>query len=188
MTVPNIISIARIILVPVFCVLYFLPGMKGIAFAVIIISGISDLLDGMIARKFNQISDLGKVLDPIADKLFHLSTVFCFCLDKVVSWIFFAFMIAKELFMIIGGIVFYKKTEGGVIASKWYGKLTSSILFSTFMIAFFLDFADVKHEITTVVLSVLFCIALAFSISTVISYTKTAIKINNEKKAAKKLQ
>ncbi|MBO4392616.1 MAG: CDP-alcohol phosphatidyltransferase family protein, partial [Clostridia bacterium] len=70
MTVPNIITIIRIILVPVFCILYFTPGLRWAAFTVLVVSGISDVLDGIIARKFNQVSRLGKVLDPVADKLF----------------------------------------------------------------------------------------------------------------------
>ena len=109
-TVPNIITIFRILLVPVFCILYFTPGLKWAAFVVLVVSGISDVIDGIIARKFNQVSRLGKVIDPVADKLFQLSTVTCMTIDGVFGWWLIAVMIAKDLFMLIGGSIFYFKT------------------------------------------------------------------------------
>lgn len=178
MTIPNIISIIRILLVPVFCALYFTP-LRWVSFIVLILSGISDVLDGMIARKFNLISKVGKVLDPIADKLFQLSTVTCLCIDGAVGWWLPALMVAKDLFMLIGGSVFYHKTHA-VIASRWYGKLTSCLLFLTFVISFFLDFLNVEFRMVTV--SCLAVITMIFSIISAVNYTRAAIQINNEHK------
>ena len=178
MTIPNIISIIRILLVPVFCALYFTP-FRWISFIVLILSGISDVLDGMIARKFNQISKIGKVLDPVADKLFQLSTVACLCIDKAVGWWLLTIMIAKDLFMLVGGSVFYHKTHA-VIAARWYGKLTSGLLFSTFVISFFLDFLNVEFRMIAV--SLFAVITMIFSIMSAVKYTLAAIQINNEQK------
>ena len=178
MTIPNIISIIRILLVPVFCALYFTP-FRWISFIVLILSGISDVLDGIIARKFNQISKIGKVLDPVADKLFQLSTVACLCIDKAVGWWLLTIMIAKDLFMLVGGSVFYHKTHA-VIAARWYGKLTSGLLFSTFVISFFLDFLNVEFRMIAV--SLLAVITMIFSIMSAVKYTLAAIQINNEQK------
>ncbi len=186
MTVPNIITIFRILLVPVFCILYFTPGLKWLAFVVLVTSGISDVVDGIIARKFNQVSRVGKVLDPIADKLFQLSTVICITIDGVVGWWLLALMVAKDLFMLIGGSIFYHKTHA-VIASKWYGKLTSVLLFSTFVISFFLFFMSVDRSISIIVISILAAVTMFFSVFSAVNYTRMAVAINNEHKKQKGL-
>ncbi|MBE6890906.1 MAG: CDP-alcohol phosphatidyltransferase family protein [Ruminococcaceae bacterium] len=181
MSIPNIISIIRILLVPIFCVIYFTPGMKTVALIVLIVSGLSDLVDGYIARKFNQITDLGKVLDPIADKLFHMSTIACLCIDRVVGyWLLFIVM-AKELFMICGGVILYKKTKA-VIASKWYGKLSSSLFFS----AFVLSFVPVNNTAYTIFISCLFAVAVLISLYAMINYVTKAVSINNARKRAER--
>ena len=184
MTVPNIISIIRILLVPVFCILYFTPGLKWAAFAVLVVSGVSDVLDGLIARKFNMVSRIGKVLDPVADKLFQLSTVICITIDKVVGWWLLALIIAKDLFMLIGGLIFYHKTHA-IIASKWYGKLTSVLMFSTFVMAFFLPLIGIENPAKIIIISVFAAVTMVFSIISVVSYTRSAVEINNEHKKQK---
>ncbi len=184
MTVPNIITIIRIILVPVFCILYFTPGLRWAAFTVLVVSGISDVLDGIIARKFNQVSRLGKVLDPVADKLFQLSTVICITIDHLEIWWMLALMIAKELFMLIGGTIFYHKTHA-VIASEWYGQLTSVLLFSTFVITFFLYFMNAPRPLSIIIISVFAAVTMVFMIISAVSYTRMAVAINNEHKKQK---
>lgn len=186
MTIPNIISIIRILLVPVFCILYFTPGLKWLAFIALVVSGVSDVLDGLIARKFNQVSRFGKVLDPVADKMFQMSTVICLCIDKVVGWWLLAIMVAKDLFMLIGGTVFYHKTHS-VIASKWYGKLTSCLLFSTFVISFFLYFMQIDSNLSIIIVSVLAALTMIFSIISAVNYTREAVRINNLHKQQKGL-
>lgn len=181
MSVPNIISIIRIILVPVFCVAYFTPGIRYIAFAALIISGISDILDGYIARRFNQITDLGKVLDPVADKLFNISTILCFCIDRIVGFWLLALVAAKELFMLFGGVVFYKKTHA-VIASKWYGKLASCLFFAAFVLSF-VEAPD-RHAYG-IFINCLFAFAMAVSLFAMANYSANAVRINNLKKRKK---
>ena len=181
MSIPNIISIVRIFLVPVFCVMYFTPGMKIASLFVLIASGLSDLVDGYIARKFNQITDLGKVLDPIADKLFHISTIACLCIDRVVGYWLLVVVVAKELFMICGGVILYKKNHA-VIASKWYGKLSSSLFFS----AFILSFVQTDSAVYKIFISILFAVALMISIYALVNYVINAVCINNARKKAEK--
>lgn len=109
-TIPNLLSLIRIIIIPFFGVAYF---NKQYLWAVIILafSGLTDLLDGKIARKFNQVSELGKLLDPIADKLTQMTIAVLLFItfiqsnDKTIkyfSWVFL-FFIAKELFMVVVG-------------------------------------------------------------------------------------
>lgn len=110
-TVPNFMSLARILLIPVFAVLY-LKGYVWWAVLVLAISGLSDFFDGKIARKFNQVSNLGKMLDPIADKLtiFTLAIVLFIQFKSAQStsmqafaWVFLLFII-KDVIMLLGGL------------------------------------------------------------------------------------
>ncbi len=112
LTIPNLLSLIRIALIPVFAVL-FNDGNYLWAVIVLAISGLTDFFDGKIARAFNQISALGKLLDPIADKLTQITIAIVFYLtfkassDETVrtfSWIFLVFLI-KEAVMVVGGAI-----------------------------------------------------------------------------------
>ena len=112
MTIPNLLAVIRIILIPVFLVL-FLKGSYLAAVIVLGISGLTDLFDGKIARAFNQVSNLGKLLDPIADKLTQITLAIAYffyfhasddALLRGASWLFWAFVL-KELLMLIGGVL-----------------------------------------------------------------------------------
>lgn len=112
LTVPNLLSVIRILLIPVFAVL-FNNGDYLWAVIVLAISGLTDFFDGKIARRFNQISALGKILDPIADKLSQITIAVMFYIAfsnssdetvKTFSWIFLIFLI-KEAVMVVGGAI-----------------------------------------------------------------------------------
>mgnify|MGYP003299553077 CR=1 FL=1 len=112
LTIPNLLSVIRILLIPVFAVL-FNDGNYLWAVIVLAISGLTDFFDGKIARKFNQISALGKLLDPIADKLTQITIAIVFYMtfsgssDETVmkfSWVFLVFLI-KEAVMVVGGAI-----------------------------------------------------------------------------------
>ncbi len=184
LTVPNIISVIRIILVGLFCGFY-LGGMPQVAFFILLASGISDLLDGYIARKYNQISDFGKVLDPIADKLFQLSTIFCFWLmHKIELWIL-VLILVKELFMAVGGMIFYRR-EKTVIAAKWYGKLASALFFVSFMVVMiFSCFPVVSDSLCRRITSVLFLICLGVSFFAGGNYVLAAFDVHNQNREKK---
>ncbi len=111
-TIPNIISFVRILLIPVFGVLFY-KGELLWALLILAISGLTDFFDGKLARKLNQVSELGKMLDPIADKLTQatIAIVYFFSFRnaenetlRLFSWVFLLF-IAKELVMLIGGAI-----------------------------------------------------------------------------------
>lgn len=112
LTVPNLLSFLRIVMVPIFAVL-FNQGRYGWAVFVLVLSGLSDFFDGKIARRFNQISALGKMLDPIADKLTQITIAIMFYLTfknstdetvKAFSWVFLIFLV-KEAVMVVGGAI-----------------------------------------------------------------------------------
>ncbi len=111
-TIPNLLSVIRIILIPVFAVLFY-NQQYGWAVLTLVLSGLSDFFDGKIARKFNQISALGKILDPVADKLTQITLAILLFLSfnnaqdttlKAFSWVFLVFII-KEFVMVAGGAV-----------------------------------------------------------------------------------
>ena len=111
-TIPNLLSVIRILLIPVFAYLFY-NDEKIWAVVILAISGLSDTFDGQIARKFNQISDLGKVLDPVADKLTQIAIAIMLLIDfksaqnpiiNALGWVFLVFLI-KEGIMIVGGLI-----------------------------------------------------------------------------------
>jgi len=137
-TVPNWLCFLRIALIPVFAVL-FLKDYVIPAVIVIIIAELTDLLDGHIARKFNQISNLGKMLDPIADKLSQMSIVIVLIIkywDNAIKYLFMFFII-KEIVMLAGGAILISKGMRPVAAEMW-GKVATTVfcIVMIFVLAF----------------------------------------------------
>lgn len=132
-TIPNWLSFLRIALIPVFTMLFikdaYIP-----AFIIMIVAALTDLLDGKIARKFNMISNLGKILDPIADKLSQIAIVIILIVkywDGYLKYIMFLFIV-KELLMVLGGGLLLAKGMRPVAAEMW-GKVATTV-FYIFMI------------------------------------------------------
>lgn len=129
MTVPNAISFFRIILITPF-VAFIVAKMYISATIAIAISGLSDCFDGLIARKFHQESEFGKIIDPLADKLTLLAAGFCIALIEPYAIPLMALMVVKDIMMIIGGVLVVKK---GLIPPKssWYGKVGTFLFYIT---------------------------------------------------------
>lgn len=126
-TVPNIISLVRLLLVPAIAATY-LNDHFGWAIALLAVSGLSDMLDGQIARRFGAISDLGKFLDPLADKLTTATVVFCLMLQHPVVSIVMAALLIKELCLAVGAAVLYRSGTRPS-ESKLWGKLSTAFLY-----------------------------------------------------------
>lgn len=171
-TVPNMLSIFRMIIIPIFIYMYII-GEKQIAFILFIISGITDMMDGFIARKFNQMSDIGKVLDPLADKVTLVSVLACLYANGLIHGILFFFILAKEIFQIIGGIFLWNKKI--VVQSNIWGKLTTIMFYMGISVIFI--WPDV------IVGNILLGVALILAVIAVINYTIKNRKIYNQKKA-----
>lgn len=132
-TIPNWLSFLRIALIPVFTVL-FIKGIYIPAFIVMIVAALTDLIDGKVARKFNMISNLGKILDPIADKLSQMAIVIILIVkfwDGYLKYILFLFIV-KELVMVLAGGILLAKGMRPVAAEMW-GKVATTV-FYIFMI------------------------------------------------------
>lgn len=135
MNIPNLISIFRLFLIPVF-IYSFAISEKGsviMPVTIFIISGISDILDGYIARKYDMKTDIGAVLDPLADKLMLITALICFAYyDHIPFWLVIL-VGAKELIMIIGGLITFR--EGIVTPANAYGKI-ATFLFHISIVTF----------------------------------------------------
>ena len=138
--IPNILSVIRIILVFVFVVAFFSPISKIWALVIFLTAGVTDVVDGFLARKFNWITDLGKVLDPFADKLMQCTVLVCLCIERVVPLWFLIIFFAKEILtLLIGFIVIRRRSV--VVVSKWYGKMAVCVFYLTIVISVILKYA-----------------------------------------------
>ena len=130
--IPNILSGFRIVLIPLF-VWQMLEDNTVAAAGILVVSGLTDLFDGWLARRFGWVSALGKVLDPVADKLTQVTVCVMLAIKMPRFWYFFALLLAKELIMLLlGGRLLHKgvKLEG----AKWFGKIVTT-MFYVIMIA-----------------------------------------------------
>ena len=130
-TIPNFMSLFRLVLVP-FIVWIYVRGSYDVAAVLVLVSAVTDILDGVIARKFNMVSDLGKVLDPICDKLTHAALLICLMTRYRYVWIVFALLVGKELITATLGTIAIKRRET-VHSAKWYGK-ACTVVFESSMI------------------------------------------------------
>ena len=103
-SIPNLMGYFRLLLIPVFCY-----TMRIVANVLFIVASLTDLFDGMIARKFNMITNLGKALDPIADKLTHGALALCLAFRYPQMWVLFGLMVLKEGYMVVMGLLFFRK-------------------------------------------------------------------------------
>lgn len=126
--IPNVLSVLRIILVFAFVVTFFkYPDNRAIALVIFIAAGVTDVIDGRLARHFGWVTQTGKILDPVADKLMQVAVLFCaFMADYVPIWIF-VFYAAKEILMAVGSLIFFKRNRE-IGLSMRFGKF-SAVLF-----------------------------------------------------------
>ena len=127
LTIPNILSFFRIVLIPVIVALY-LTGHPIWALVFIILSGITDVVDGFIARKFHMVTDFGKFIDPVADKLTQGIVLISLLTRFPYMWIPLVIMIIKEATVFILRFIMFRKTEE-VKSAEWHGKLTTVVLY-----------------------------------------------------------
>lgn len=140
-TIPNWISFARIIMVPIFAVLFLNDEIVWSVF-VLFLSGFSDFIDGKIARKFNQISELGKMLDPVADKLTQMTIAVLLYLRfnaadglvKTFSWIFLIFIIKEFVMVAFGAFMVAIGLKPG--AAEIYGKAATFAFYAVMLLLF----------------------------------------------------
>ena len=123
--IPNIITVFRILLLPLFIFLMIKENFLPAAF-VFIGASFSDLLDGYLARRWNVISNFGKLADPLADKAIQVSAIVLFCVLGKIHFVFGIILFIKESLMILGSYVLYKHKV--VVYAVWFGKIAALVM------------------------------------------------------------
>ena len=138
--IPNILSVIRICLVVAFVVVFFSPASKIWALVIFLTAGATDVVDGFLARRNNWITDLGKILDPFADKLMQCTVLICLCIESVVPLWFLLIFFAKEALTLLLGFIAIRR-RSVVVVSKWYGKASVCLFYLTIFVAVILKYA-----------------------------------------------
>ncbi|MBW7455242.1 CDP-alcohol phosphatidyltransferase family protein [Paenibacillus sepulcri] len=135
MNLPNMLTMLRFILIPVY-VFIFAAGHMITAFFIMVAAGLTDILDGYLARRNNQVTNLGSMLDPLADKTMMITVILSLLFTGLISWSAGAAIFIRDLGMIIGSAFFHfrgKKT----VPANWMGKLTTVLYYVAIMFIFF---------------------------------------------------
>lgn len=168
LTIPNVLSLFRIILAVLIPVIYYKPEFEQkipCLIAIIVISGLTDFLDGKIARRFNMISELGKILDPIADKI--TQAVLLICLLSKFKWIkiILVLFFVKEIFQGLLGLCVVVKTKENE-GAKWYGKVNTAVFYLVVLLLIFIP------DMSAAVANTLLCISAGFMLLAFCMYLK----------------
>lgn len=178
--IPNALTILRFILIP-FILIYIAKDKYIEAFIFLSLSGLTDVLDGTIARKFNFITNFGKLIDPLADKTTQISILVTLALKDVIPMWILVIVFIKEFVMISGASFLYGKEL--VVSSKWYGKLATVLFYIAIVLSLLLkQFEPFINSLTTlsvklksVILSIdtpIYYLALLATIFSLIMYIR----------------
>lgn len=167
--VPNALTVLRIFLIIPF-VWFYMKDQVIQAVLVLILSGITDMLDGMIARRFNQFTELGQMLDPLSDKLTQGSVAVCLAVKQPALLPLLAVFIVKEAVMVVAGIFMIGKKKKKPGGSQWFGKTATVLFYISFGIIVALKgIWGVENLAVTVTL---LSITAAFMVYAFVRYTK----------------
>ena len=150
-TIPNVLSMFRLLLIPVYVLIYLnasVPNHYFVAAAILAVSCLTDMIDGKIARHFNMISTLGKILDPIADKATQFSLIICLAMKYPILWYLVCLFVVKESFQLIAGGLNLRKgkmLKGALIS----GKICTTILFLSLILLVMIP--ELKPQIVNVI-------------------------------------
>ena len=128
-TVPNLLSLLRLAMIPLLLWLYLKKQAYLLTAVVVALSGATDIIDGIIARKYDLVSDLGKALDPIADKLTQIAMLYCLATSFPEIQILLVLLVLKEVITGIMSLISIGRT-GKVEGAQWHGKVTTVLLYA----------------------------------------------------------
>ncbi len=174
-TVPNVLSVVRLILIPIFVWLYCFKHEYIAATAILVVSGLTDIVDGFIARKFKMISDVGKILDPIADKLTQLTVLICLVVNFPFMLIPAFLLTVKEVLNAVMGFVRVKSTRT-VHMAVWHGKLNTFLLYT--VLALHVIWGDIPFHVSTI--CIISCSVMMVVSSTLYSIEHVNVLKNNK--------
>ena len=166
--IPNILTIIRFLFIPIILNSIF-DGNYILGIIFFTISGLTDVLDGFIARKFNLVSNFGKLMDPLADKLTQISVLAALVSVKIIPVWILAIVVLKELIMVVGASFLYGKDV--VVYSKWYGKLATVLFYLAIVVTLFIKQLALTGIWLHLDLSI-YCCALVCTVFSLIMYVK----------------
>lgn len=188
-TIPNILTYIRILCVPLFIAIYIIGMTREsqlynmISLGVFLFASLTDIVDGKIARKFHMESDIGKAMDPLADKLLQVSVIVLLTVSQSIHWIYVLLIFAKEFCMVIGGILLTRRNI--VPKANIWGKIAAFLLGIGIIIAFFVDVNTIFVYLTNAVLIaavvITYYAAIQYAIVSVRAY-KIHLKQGNEER------
>ena len=185
--VPNALTVLRFLLIPII-VIACVQGQYILAIAVLSISGLTDILDGTIARKYNYITDFGKLMDPLADKATQISLLTTLFIKGAIPIWILAIVVLKEFCMVSGASFLYGKEL--VVSSIWYGNLATVLFYVAMVISLFLEqIGNTTNNIIKAIGiadTIIYYLAVITTIASLIMYMKAFyiqgyLKKNNEK-------
>lgn len=157
-TIPNLLSLFRLVLIPIYIAIYLSAKTAAdyyLAAGILAVSCLTDLIDGKIARHFNMISSLGKILDPLADKATQFTLIICLALKYNVLWYLVGLFVLKESFQLIAGAINLRKgkmLKGALIS----GKICTTVLFISLIVMVMLPNLSEKVVNILVIVDALF--------------------------------
>ena len=183
-TIPNVLTIIRIILIPVFVVLFF-KGEKIAALCVFCAASLTDMLDGYLARKLNQITDFGKLFEPLADRLMVLTAMVCQTFWGPLPLVAVIIVALKELVMVLGGVFMLSKDV--VVYSNYFGKAAQVGFIASLILSFFHErFVEGNVMLRGMTPDIiLLWITVALAVVAMVIYATGAIKTINKKEEKK---
>lgn len=183
-TIPNVLTIIRIILIPVFVVLFF-KGEKIAALCVFCAASLTDMLDGYLARRLNQITDFGKLFDPLADKLMVLTAMVCQTFWGPLPLVAVIIVALKELVMVLGGVFMLSKDV--VVYSNYFGKAAQVGFIASLILSFFHErFVEGNVMLWGMTPDIiLLWITVALAVVAMVIYATGAIRTINKKEEKK---
>ena len=167
--VPNILSICRLLLIPVIVISVRLNNYL-LAFIIFTISSLTDIIDGYIARNYDAVTNVGKLLDPLADKLTQLAMVASLVGANVISGWILTVLLIKELIMISGAAFLYGKSV--VVYSRWYGKLATVLLYLSIVVSLLFKQFNLSSALFSNISNSLYVITLSVTIFALFMYVK----------------
>ena len=179
--VPNTLTILRFILVP-FIVVFMFQERYVEALIFLILSGLTDVLDGFIARKFNCITNFGKLVDPLADKVTQISILVTLALTNIIPIWFLIIIFLKEALMIAGASFLYGKET--VVSSKWYGKLSTVLFYVAIGSSMIIKYFNISFDFAIYI----YYIALIATIFSLVMYFNDFYRKGYFKKENMKIQ
>jgi cardiolipin synthase len=135
-SIPNILCYIRFLLIPLFVLQYIKaeePGEYMRAAAIVLASGLTDFLDGFIARTFDMVTEFGKLLDPLADKLTQASLIFVLVVEIKYMFLLLILFVIMQLFMLAAGLAMLKKGKR-LNGSKWFGKVSTAVFYAVMLV------------------------------------------------------